>query len=571
MSRDTKINRESRFLTKIFSRPNLANLGLAVLSVLLLTVIFPPVEMEYLAFVALAPWLVMVLRTTNREQWVISYLAGAGYYLANVWWLTPITIPGYISMALYMALFWPAAGFLIQRLHRRWSIPLVLAAPLVWTSLEFVRSLGPLGFSWFFLGHAMARHPVLIQIADFSGAYGVSFVLAMINGALAEGIFGIKRREPRPRVSGFGQILAALVVLACMVGYGHWRLNQQTRRPGPVLTVVQEDFPMFVDKDPADINDVFKAFLSMSVEAAQDRPDLIIWPETCIGVPVNQEFLEAKITDKDEAAEQRYARQVAECLGQHAKLLNSYLIVGSLSRQINPPKHYPAADKFNSAVIFDRQGKYQDRYDKIRLVLFGEVVPFRYTIPRLYWFLNENMTPYGKGGFEYSLTAGKETDLKRFTLVTPTDKFRYAIAICYEDTMTDLIRNFVRPVDGKKQIDFLVNISNDGWFGHSCELLQHFYISVFRAVENRVTVARSVNTGISGFIGPDGKIEGMITDGSRIYGPGMRGVLTRQISIDSRATIFSRIGTWPMVGLTGLVLIFGIGLPFFLKPREMQK
>lgn len=571
MSREKKEGQKIRFLEKVFSGPNLANLGLAGLSVILLTAVFPPVEMEYLAFVALVPWLVMVLRTTNRGQWIISYLAGLTYYLANVWWLTPITIPGYISMYIYMALFWPVGGFLIQRLHRRWSVPLVLAAPAVWTSLEFVRSLGPLGFSWFFLGHAMARHPVLVQVADFSGAYGVSFVLAMVNGALAEGFWRIKRREPRPGMSAFGRILTAVIVLAGTVGYGYWRLSQVTRQPGPVLTVVQEDFPMFVDKDPADINDVFKAFLSMSVEADPDHPDLLIWPETCIGVPVNPEFLLAKINNKDEAAEQRYARQVAGCLGQHAKLLNSYLIVGSLSRQVNPPRHYPAADKFNSAVIFDRQGKYLDRYDKIRLVLFGEVVPFRYTIPRLYWFLNENMTPYGKGGFEYSLTPGKETDLKRFTLATPAGNFRYAIAICYEDTMSDLIRNFVRPRDGKKQIDFLVNISNDGWFGHSCELLQHFYISVFRAVENRITVARSVNTGISGFIGPDGKIEGMVTDGSRIYGPGIRGVLTRRIDIDSRVTIFSRIGAWPVAGLTGLVLIVGVVLPYFVKPRETQK
>jgi apolipoprotein N-acyltransferase len=563
--------RISRIKKQVFTRLNLANLGLAVLSAMLLAAIYPPVEMEYLAFVALVPWLVMVSRTTNRQQWIISYLGGMVFYLISVLWLVPITIPGYISTAVYMALFWPVTGFLIQRLQRRWSVPLFAAAPVVWVSFEFIRSLGPLGFSWFFLGHSQAVHPSLIQIADISGAYGVSLVLALVNGALAAAILSLRPGLFRPKLSGFTQVLIALLVLAGTVGYGYWRLNQNTQRPGPVLSVVQEDFPMYVDRDPTDMDDVFRAFLTRSQEAAENHPDLLIWPETCIGVPVNPEFLTAKFTDKYDLSEQHYARQVAGYLAEHAKLSNSYLIIGSLSRQINPRGHYPAVDKYNSAVIFDRQGKYQDRYDKIRLVMFGEAVPFRYTIPKLYWFLNENMTPYGKGGFEYSLTAGQEKNLKRFTLSTAAGNFRYAVAICYEDTMTDLIANFVRPVEGRKQIDFLVNISNDGWFDHSCELPQHFYICTFRAVENRIPVARAVNTGISGFITSDGKIDGRITDGSRIYGPGIRGTLTRQIMIDSRATVYSRIGNMPVAGLTGLVLLFGIVIPFFKKPGETQK
>lgn len=557
-------------LGNVFSTRNLAHAGLAGLSAILLIALFPPVELAPLAVVALVPWLIMVTRATTRAQLVISYLAGLLFFFLGDTWILPITVPGYVSMSLFVGLYWPLAGFLIQRLTRRWNVPLFLAAPLGWTACEYIRSVGPLGFPWFFLGHSQATYLPVIQIADLAGVYGVSFILAMTNGAIVEMIDGLKSRR-LSRIVPRAAVVA--VVWAAALGYGIWRLGQNTTRPGPVLAVVQEDFPMYVNRDVADSDVMLKGFLDVSLEAAAQHPDLIIWPETCIGVPINPEFLNAtELTDKHSTrGEQRYGRDVADLLGEHARLAGSDLIVGSISRRFNPPGHNPPVDKYNSAIIFDRRGKYVDRYDKIRLVLFGEVVPFRYTWPRLYRFLNENMTPYGKGGFEYSLTAGREDVPKRFTLSTPAEDFRYAIAICYEDTMADLIAKFARPDDGRKPIDFLVNISNDGWFDHSCELLQHFYICVFRAVENRLAVARSVNTGISGIIDPNGRIAGMVRDGSRICGPGIRGALTRQINVDSRITLYSRIGNAPIFVVTLLVVVSATVLPLFLRPREAKK
>jgi len=546
----------------------LVNVGLAVLSAVLLASIFPPVELSFLAYVALVPWLVMVSRATNRVQWISSYVGGLVFYGVSALWILPITIPGYVTLSLYMALYWPVAGFLIQRLTRRWSVPLFVAAPLVWVSLEYVRSLGPARFPWFFLGHSQVLNLHMIQIADLFGVYAVSLVVGLVNGAVAQILTvdagrSLRRIAPAAAVTG-------LVIIATVV-YGHWRLGQQTMRPGPVLSVVQEDYPMFVDKEMPDVDEILQGFMSISIQAGQSHPDMIIWPETCIGVPINPEYLSAKLEGIrfQSASEQRYARQVVEYLGEHAKIAKSCLIVGAISHQINGKGRYPETDKFNSALIFDSQGRYVDRYDKIRLVLFGEAVPFRFSFPKLYWFLNEHMTPYGKGGFEYPLTEGRE--FKRFTLSTSKRTFRYAVAICYEDTMSDLIAGFVSPVDGRKQIDFLVNISNDGWFNHSCELLQHFYISVFRAVENRIAVARSVNTGISGLIGPDGRIEGMVTDGSRVYGPGIRGYLTKQVQVDSRTTLYSTIGDWPMISMTVLVTFFGLIFPSFQKVRETNR
>jgi apolipoprotein N-acyltransferase len=289
---------------------------------------------------------------------------------------------------------------------------------------------------------------------------------------------------------------------------------------------------------------------------------MIVWPETCVGCSINPEFLNGNPTDEWGQKEQPHGKVFADAVTSLAKTAGSYLVVGAISKEYYPAGHYPAVDKFNSALVYDRDGRYLDRYDKIRLVLFGEVVPFRFTWPALYRFLNENMTPYGKDGFEYSLTCGRE--YKRFTMKTSHGEYRYSVAICYEDTMADLIRKFVQPKDGRKQIDFLINLSNDGWFNHSCELPQHLEICVFRAVENRLAIARSVNTGISGFISPNGEISNLVSSNGRVWGPGIRGAEMQELKIDSRIALYSRIGDWPVIVMTILVAVGG----FFPGPKK---
>jgi apolipoprotein N-acyltransferase len=527
-------------------------MGLAALSVLAMTAIFPPIGISWLAFFALVPWIIVIKKTGGREQFIISFLAGLGFYLINDRWVLPITLPGYISMSIYLAFNWPVAGWLVQKFNRRWGVPIFLSLPMVWVSLEWIRSWMITGFPWFFLGHSQATTLPMIQIADLGGAYAISFVLAMVNGAIAELLISLKERKLRQALPA---VVISLIVLVAAVGYGFWRLGEGTLRPGPTVAVVQDDFPMFVESEQAGPYDIFEGYLQQSFPLMKHQPDMIIWPETCIGCSINPEFLNGNPTDEWGQKEQPHGKVFAEAVSSLAKSAGSYLVVGAISKEYYPAGHNPTVDKFNSALIYDREGKYIDRYDKIRLVLFGEVVPFRFTWPALYRFLNENMTPYGKDGFEYSLTRGQE--YKRFKITTSKGEYRYSVAICYEDTMADLIRKFAEPRDGKKPIDFLINISNDGWFNHSSELPQHFEICVFRAVENRLAIARSVNTGISGFISSNGQISGVVSSGNRIFGPGIRGAEMQELKIDSRITVYSRIGDWPLIVMTVLVVTAG--------------
>ncbi len=549
---------------------NLVNLLLEALTVIFFCALFPPVSLWWLGYVALVPWLILVLRTSTKAQLILSYIIGLIIFLINVHWIRPITLPGYISMCLYFALYWPLAGLLIQQLHRNFHLPVIASAPIGWVICEYIRSLGPLGFQWFYLGHSQVSVPVMIQIADIAGVYAVSFVLVLVNVAIAGFIASINNSSLVARSVRTG--ILAMALISATFFYGQWRLHQHTITIGPKLAVVQEDFPMFVDKDIPGLTESLMAYLTLSINAAEhEHPDMIIWPETCIPISINPEFLHAKTDDESLKSEQAVATDVVDMLGKHCRESNAMLILGALSKRINPPGHYPAIDKYNSALIFNRKGKYVGRYDKIRLVLFGEYVPFRYTIPRLYWFLNENMTPYGKNGFEYSLTPG--TKLKRFSMTAGGRKYNFAIAICYEDTMADLIADFVAPINGKKQIDFLVNISNDGWFNHSAELPEHLDIARFRAVENRISIARAVNTGISAIITPNGKIQQVVRTTSMLYGPGVRGYVADNIEIDSRVSIYSRIKDIPLMLLTIVVLLAILidWLIRFSKRRRYEK
>jgi apolipoprotein N-acyltransferase len=180
-------------------------------------------------------------------------------------------------------------------------------------------------------------------------------------------------------------------------------------------------------------------------------------------------------------------------------------------------------------------------------VPFGEFVPFRnarvlgMSLHWLYRWLNR-LSPFSQGGrLEYSLWPGGQYTV--FDLDIDGKTTRFGVPICYEDVMPYVMRNFVWE-GGRRRVDFLVNISNDGWFLHSDELPQHLAICVFRAVENRVGIARAVNTGISGFIDPSGHIYSLVEQDGRAHGPGVVGYRVAAVKLDQRSAFYGRRGDW---------------------------
>jgi len=350
------------------------------------------------------------------------------------------------------------------------------------------------------------------------------------------------------------------LAVAATLAYGVYRLNEGTSSDGPRVAVIQQDFPLTVEHGGIPLRESVAKHSEASYRALSERPSLIVWPETTVSVSINDEFRHAEVERNELTLVRGASDRAYATVSRLAQQSQCSVIVGSISKKFNPPGVYPSTEKYNSALLFGPQGTIVDRYDKIHLVLFGEFVPFRFVCRPIYWFLNEHMTPYGKDGFEYSLLPGRAT--KTFSLTEGDRTYRYAVNICYEDTIPALVRRAVVQPDGTKA-DFLVNVSNDGWFLHSCELPQHLAICAFRAVENRVSIARAVNTGISGFIDPNGKIYSLVTDQrGRLVGPGIIGFELEPVYLDQRGSLYGRFGDWFALTCLALSALLWLGAVF---------
>ena len=375
------------------------------------------------------------------------------------------------------------------------------------------------GFPWLFLAHALYRQSWLIQISDLTGAYGVSFIAALVNGVLVALVLRYwKPPETRTRRQVWVGLGATLVVLIATLAYGHHRTSQQDFATGPRVAVIQDDFPL-VSTPPYGERPhvIFARYVRLAADAAATRPDLLAFPETVWSATQNIGFLsvERNAVDDVSVGAWQYGKLCHEAIAAFARgeydAVNHTLrefeqryggplprlpagsgppvtvVLGATSIETFPEATYPKTKRYNSALIYDPDGTQRPRrYDKTHLVPFGESVPFRYG--RLHWlyrWLNK-LSPFSYGGsFEYSLSPGR--DLTRFELTTADGTTHFGTPICYEDVMPYVVRRYVW--DGQRRVDFLVNISNDGWFVYGNELPQHLAICVFRAVENRIAIA----------------------------------------------------------------------------------
>ncbi len=578
-------------------------------TMLLLTVIFPPHPMWPLAFVALVPWGWAVCRT--ERAWVVhwlSFLLGWLFFLFNLIWLMPVTGLGFVALAFYLAIYWPMTAW-AMRTALRWKVAVVWVFPLAWVACEFLRGWVMTGFPWLFLAHAFYQHTTFIQISDITGAYGVSFLAALVNGILID---TTRRWRSGPVTAAGWQwpagIAATLVLLIANHLYGTMRLNQDTLIAGPTVAVVQEDFPLQSTEPYSEHAFViFSRYMRLAADAAAEKPDLIVFPETVWAATQNVDFVESdkQAVDDIPAGTWNYGRRThrataAFARGDYATVNKEIadlekamggerelprlpaeggpaatVVVGSVALEVFPEASYPTHKRYNSALVYDPDGtQRRQRYDKTHLVLFGEYVPFRDTrvagisLHWLYRSLNQ-LSPFSQGGkVEYSLWPGR--DWTAFDLATGDRTWRFATPICYEDAMPYVSRRMVW--DGtRRRVDFLLNISNDGWFRYSAELEQHLAVCTFRAVENRVGIARAVNTGISGFIDPHGRLSSLVQNEGRLVAPGTVGFAIDRIMTDTRTSFYGRTGDWfagACLLLTSFFWLSGIITRWLLAIRD---
>ena len=534
-----------------------ARLLLLALALGLQSIIFAPIDVWPAAYVCLVPWFIVVAVTSNATTvYLTSYLLGLGFFLVNLRWMSVCTVPGYLALVAYLAVYFPLVACPVRHAVRRRRFPLAVVAPVVWIASEMARAVAISGFPWLFLGHTQYRVLPVIQISDLAGAYAVSFVVVAINGAIADFLLHrVARRSADPGITPrrplFSAVFAGALLLFALV-YGAIQLGRDTSSPGPVVAVLQEDFPNFVDPDKASHQPGpyarARAYAELFPQAAQHRPDLFLLPETPWRMALNPELRRmdpsAPYVDDYLAYLLRLSNDSFDLLHRQAVDYNAYVVTGAVAVIPTPYALRSKDIKYNSAYVFSPSGGLPQRYDKVHCVYFGEVVPFRHGRLRfLYWWLNEIM-PFSQYDDEYSLTPGAGFNVFSMTPRSdPSRTYRFGVPICYEDVMPYVSRRFVTdPQTGEKRVDFLLNISNDGWFVHSSELPQHLAICAFRAVENRVGIARAVNTGISGFVDPDGRIHDLVEVNGVSHGEGIHGYSVATVKTDTRHSVYSRVG-----------------------------
>ncbi len=559
----------------------------AVLSGLLLWIAFFPLNLGPVAFVALVPFLSLIRAEGigAKRRYFAAFLGGLAFYTMALGWIRvahpAMALFAYPGMSLYCSLYFPLALFLLRRLDRP-KLPFALTLPLVWVALEYFRAHFPtgfpfmksanafqlIGFGWYFLGYTQHAVLPLLQAADLGGVYLVSAVVASVNGMVYEWalrarpfqwLLGLPRAwRPytfhREVVVTAGTALFALII----VGYGSYRLIHPPFANGPRVAALQESIPQ--NEKMGDEASLFQRYnlLSTNAGGASPVPDLIVWPETCFPYPWYQLSEGADLaTVPDEV---RKGLEANAALGEFAKKnWRANTLLGLNAVDYDGRQMW----KSNSALLVRPGGKIDPaRYDKMHLVPFGEYVPLKETFPWLQAF-----TPYTH---DYSCRPGESFTTFAIQPMDPKVKKRdltFGVLICYEDSDPSIAREY-NPSSGRPGADFLVNMSNDGWFDGSEQHEQHFAICRFRAVESRRSVVRAVNMGISGIIDPDGRVKELP---DYEWGDSKKkvAIVSGEVPLDSRGSFYALAGDW-VPGLCWALLVAGLGLARWRETRPIS-
>lgn len=486
---------------------NRRSTALAISSGLFLVVIFPTFNFHLLAWISLVP-LFLALRGQNvKNGFWLGGITGIVYFAGTVHWVTnsvhyyggiPLILASIITLLLcaYLALYPALFGAVIVHLRKNHPPFMILSAPAVWTALELARTYVFSGFPWSLLGYSQYLALPVIQVSDIVGVYGVSFLIVLVNEALAEFLMDRKK---------YPLLVIAAATMVIVLGYGFMRLHAPENSGGITVSVVQGNIEQDRKWDPAFQKEVLSIYTQLTQEALQTHPDIIIWPETATPFYFNGEGLRDKILRDD--------------LTAFVKKNGVPLLFGSPTIEVKPGR---VVHLRNSAFLLSIDGTIGAVYHKLHLVPFGEYVPLKKVL-----FFVEKMVQAivdFESGNDYTvMTIAKHGP-------NGADEVKLSTAICYEIIFPDLIRRFVN-----KGAGIITTITNDAWFGRTAAPYQHFSMAVFRAVENRVPVARAANTGISGFIDAKGRI----LDTSDIF---TTAYLTRSLTPGSVKTFYTRYG-----------------------------
>ena len=521
----------------------LSQIGLLLLSSVVFSLSFPSFVSDrgfaVLSFISVIPVFIVVHRSSWKGIAFYGIFYGFVTYAIFNYWLSTfhplaIIIVPIIYAVYFMILFpflkladklFPRNGYLVQI--------------FLWISYEYLRTKGFLGYPYGNIGYALSFWLPFIQSSSFLGSWGISFIVvfpsAFLGNALKDGRQGFKDfvLEQKRAAAVYGVLFVVNFVYGALVmqdysGYPQWKValiqhNADTWKGG--IRTYERNFGILK---------------RLSLEAVKENPDIVIWSETSFvpGVDWHSRYR----TDKE-----RYA--LVKELKDFLATQKIPYVIGNDDGQIKDPALPPVlADgtynrkDYNATFLYEN-GELKQTYRKIQLVPFTENFPYKKQFPKFYQLLVDHDYHFWEKGTEYT--------------VFEADGVKFSTPICYEDVFGYISRNFV-----KRGAQVIVNMTNDSWSGAVSAEMQHMQMAVFRAIENRRSVVRSTNSGMTVTIDPDGRILKSIK-------PFTEGYLVGEIPVyDKEITLYTRLGNWFAFLSLGLSVFF-LGLGIIRRIREI--
>lgn len=473
---------------------------LPVISALLLAVSLIHIPLLITNFIFLIPLLFFIKDLSNGWDAIRGGICFAvTLYLISFHWVYALTkvsiilaIILYVFIILYFSFFITALVFFSYLINKRYKIKFFLFMPFLWIIFEHIRTFGPFRFTGDHIANSMAIFPQLIQFIDVTGSYGITFWLVTINALIFEAISNHKEKRRWIKYSA-----AAVLIVVIPASYSLHKWKTLTYKPDLKISMIQPNIPLEKEIKRGFEKENLNAITSLTSEAIKDDPDIIIWPETSFPFLVHW-------IDKEHYPS---LPDVSEL----ASVSETPILVGTRYFRIRSKQDY---EIYNAAFLVDSKGNAREYYGKIYLVPFTESLPFKEIL---------GIKRIAKEGLLARLAAF--TAGRRFTIFEihpksrsitrmnggadqeqvagmPKRQERFGVLICYEGLFPELSRKF-----RKKSVDFLVCITNDAWFGRTFLPYWHATSLRMRAIENRISIVRCANTGVSCFFDPAGRMQ----------------------------------------------------------------
>ncbi len=496
---------------------------LAIFSALFLNLSFPYPGISLLAWVSLVP-IFLIIMTEGLKRVVLSALiTGLLFNVVYLFWVKdykhPASLPGAVIAEMGYLLF---AVILSWLLYKNMRFMKEIALPLGWITIDYLKTIGYLAFPWGILGYSQYKNLIIIQISSIFGVWGINFLIVYFNSVLSSVIIALIKGKGLKR--SLINVYAIVILCIASLIFGFVKLSEEKKRDFITkrVALIQPNF----DPWSPDLHANITEEIELTKKALKRNPDLVVWSES--SVPFSFRYYLRK--------NNKYARLVHNYFAS----LGKPLLFGSLEFNGVEKNGELIGDFYNVAIFYNR-GRMQNTYRKIHLVPFGEWFPYK----RLFPFVVRILDKAGAGDF----TPGKDF------LVFDCKDYRFSALICFEDVFGNLARRFI--LNGS---ELLVNVTNDAWTGSPKAEVQHFSISVFRTIENRVSLVRSANGGVTACINPYGRV----IDSIALFTTDFL-VCDIPIKESTEMTFYSRVGDL----LPWLILIFVGSMVIFIPIKKV--